>query len=100
MLGLENSRAGCACRKRASCYFDSGAALSGLFTATSAMPLTPLQASHKFPSRSAIMLRTTPPPDGITQVWNFSVAGSKRTTVLGLTPDSLYHTMLFTAVIP
>ena len=36
------------------------------------------------PSRVVIMLRTTPPPDGMAQVWNFSVLGSKRTSVFGL----------------
>ena len=35
--------------------------------------------------------KTTPPPDGIAHVWNFSVFGSKRTTVFGFTPDSLYQ---------
>jgi hypothetical protein len=52
------------------------------------------------PSRVAIMLRTTPPPEGIAQVWNFSVFGSKRTRVLGLTPDSLYQTTSFSPTIP
>jgi hypothetical protein len=37
------------------------------------------------------MLRTTPPPEGIGQLWNYSVFGSKRTTVFGSTPDSLYQ---------
>jgi hypothetical protein len=41
------------------------------------------------------MLRTTPPPDGIAQVWNVSVDGSKRTNVFGRTPDSLYQTARF-----
>jgi hypothetical protein len=31
------------------------------------------------------------PPPGIAQLWNFSVFGSKRTTVLGVEPDSLYQ---------
>ena len=39
--------------------------------------------------------RTTPPPDGIAQVWKLSVAGSKRTSVFGRTPDSLYQTARF-----
>ena len=39
------------------------------------------------PSRVTIMLRTTPPPEGIAQVWNFSVSGSNRTSVFGRTPD-------------
>jgi hypothetical protein len=46
------------------------------------------------------MLRTTPPPEGIAQVWNFSLAGSNRTTVFGRVPDSLYHTIPSTIVIP
>ena len=46
------------------------------------------------------MLRTTPPPDGITQVWNFSVFGLKRTSVFGLTADSLYQISSFSAVMP
>src|ERR1700756_3882440 len=37
------------------------------------------------------MLRTMSPPPGIAQLWNFSVAGSKRTIVFGLAPQSLYH---------
>jgi|GEM_PF-4411307 len=56
------------------------------------MRLTPLHAIARFPSRVALTLRTTPPPEGIVQVWNFSVFGSKRTIVLGSTPDSLYQT--------
>lgn len=46
------------------------------------------------------MLRTTPPPEGMGQVWNFSVLGSKRTSVLGLVLDSLYQMISPTAVIP
>ena len=60
----------------------------------------PLQASTRLPFRIAIMWRITPPPDGIVHVWNFSDAGSKRTSVFGLTPDSLYHTMFPTAAMP
>src|SRR3954451_22022822 len=59
---------------------------------TSATRLTPLSASARLPSRVTFMLRTTPPPAGMIHVWNFSVRGSKRTSVLGRTPDSLYHT--------
>src|SRR5918912_71707 len=59
---------------------------------TSATRLTPLHASARLPSRVTDTLRTTPPPDGIAQVWNFSVFGSKRTIVFGFTPDSLYQT--------
>ena len=32
-------------------------------------------------------------PDGMGQLWNFSVAGSKRTSVSGRMPNSLYQTM-------
>ena len=32
------------------------------------------------------MLRTPPPPDGMIQVWNFSLAGSNRTTVFLVAP--------------
>jgi len=39
----------------------------------------------------ATMLRTVPPPDGIDARANCSVFGSKRTMVLGFTPDSLYR---------
>lgn len=64
-------------------------------TTASAMRFTPLSAIAMLPSRVTIMLRTTPPPDGIVQVWNVSVAGSKRTSVLGRTPDSLYRSVRF-----
>src|SRR6266702_2193294 len=66
--------------------------LTLLLSWTKATRFRPLQAITRLPSGVAIMLRTTPPPDGITQVWNFSVLGSKRTSVFGLTPDSLYQT--------
>jgi hypothetical protein len=46
------------------------------------------------------MFRTTPPPDGMIQVWNFSVLVSKRTTVFGLVFDSLYQMTSPTAVMP
>jgi len=69
-------------------------------TRTSATRFRPLQANTRLPSAVAIMLRTIPPPEGIAHVWNFSVAGSKRTTVFGLTADSLYQMMPFTATIP
>src|SRR5437016_4577770 len=74
--------------------------LTLLLSWTKATRFRPLQAITRLPSGVAIMLRTTPPPDGITQVWNFSVLGSKRTSVFGLTADSLYHTMSFRVVIP
>jgi len=54
---------------------------------------TPLQAMYTRPSFVAAMLRTTPPPDGISALANVSVFGSKRTIVFGFTPYSLYHTM-------
>jgi putative endonuclease len=44
------------------------AIFSPLFTSTYAMPFTPLHASHKLPSGVCTILRTTPPPDGITHV--------------------------------
>jgi hypothetical protein len=37
------------------------------------------------------VLRTMFPPPGIAQLWNFALLGSKRTTVLGVDPDSLYQ---------
>ncbi len=43
------------------------------------------------PSGVTSMLRTMSPPPGIAQLWNFSLAGSKRTMVFGLAPDSLYQ---------
>jgi hypothetical protein len=39
------------------------------------------------------MFRTTPPPEGMGQGWKDFVLGSKATSVLGLTPDSLYQTI-------
>jgi hypothetical protein len=39
------------------------------------------------------MLRTTPPPEGIGQLRNDFVTGSKATSVLSSTPDSLYQTV-------
>src|SRR5579885_1625974 len=71
-----------------------------LLISTMAIPLTPLQASQRLPSGVGIMFRTTPPPDGIVHVWNFSVLESKRTTVFGFTPDSLYQMTLPIVVMP
>ena len=45
------------------------------------------------PSGVAAMLRTVPPPEGIFARANSWVFGLKRTTVLGVTPDSLYQTI-------
>src|ERR671936_2108446 len=67
---------------------------------TSATRLTPLHARARLPSRVTDTLRTTPPPEGIAHVWNFSVLGSKRTIVFGLTPDSLYQMTSWIDVIP
>src|SRR5437660_8731394 len=52
---------------------------------TLVMASTSLSASHKLPSGPTTMWRTPPPPDGrIGHVWNFSVAGSNRTSMFGL----------------
>ena len=47
-----------------------------------------------------LMLRTTPPPEGIGKVWNVSVFGSKRTRPFGLELPSSYQTMPFSTVMP
>src|SRR6185503_16634933 len=39
------------------------------------------------------MWRMMPTPDGIAQLWNFSVFGSNRTSASGRCPDSLYQMM-------
>src|SRR5206468_3158539 len=67
---------------------------------TSATRFTPLQAIARLPSRVTDTLRTTPPPEGIAHVWNFSVFGSKRTTVFGFTADSLYQMTSWIDVMP
>src|SRR5215470_15277243 len=59
-----------------------------------------LLAVTGLPSGVTSMLRTMSPPPGITQLWNFSVAGSKRTMVFGLAPDSLYQTAPLVKTIP
>src|SRR5215510_2855457 len=63
------------------------------FTSTSLSLLLRLLARTGFPSRVTSILRTMSPPPGMAQLWNFSVAGSKRTMVLGFAPDSLYQTL-------
>lgn len=63
-------------------------------------PLHPLSAMAMFPLGVAIMLRTTPPPEGMDQVSNVSALGSKRTSVFGRVPDSLYQIAAFSTVIP
>src|SRR6185369_16420665 len=55
--------------------------------------LVRLLASTKSPSRVTSVLRTMLPPPGMVQVWNFSLLGSKRTTVFGEASDSLYQMM-------
>src|SRR5262245_48302151 len=70
---------------------DLGHADPRYFTSTRPTWLTRLLAVTGLPSRSTSILRTMSPPPGIAQLWNFSVFGSKRTMVLGLTPDSLYQ---------
>src|SRR5215470_17769322 len=67
---------------------------------TSPTMLRALSAITIFPSRVVIIFRTTPPPAGIAQLWNFSVFGSKRTSVFGLTADSLYQIAPLRNVIP
>src|SRR4051794_38155358 len=67
---------------------------------TSVMPLTRLLASRKLPSRVTDVLRTMLPPPGIAQLWNVSVLGSKRTTVFGVDPDSLYQITSLIAEMP
>src|SRR5262249_53550043 len=58
---------------------------------TSETAFTRLFASTKFPSLVTEVLRTMLPPPGMTQLWNFSLFGSNRTTELGFVPDSLYQ---------
>src|SRR5215469_1405624 len=68
---------------------------------TTATRLTPLSAmTRPLPSLVGIILRTTPPPDGIEKVWNFWVFGSKRTRAFGLVLPSTYHTMSCSVVMP
>src|ERR1700693_4101402 len=82
-------------------YFGPPIAILSVFLiVTHATTFSPLSVRTSLPSVVCIMLRTTPPPAGITQVWNFSVLGSKRTSVFGRTPASLYQTMPSTMVIP
>src|SRR4029077_3993701 len=66
---------------------------------TLVMASTSLPASHKLPSGATTMWRTAPPPEGrIGHVWNFSVAGSNRTTLFRLALPSTYQTILPEAV--
>src|SRR6516162_9418059 len=67
------------------------AAWSHFLIVTNVTAFTKLFARTNLPSRVTDVLRTILPPPGITQLWNFSVFGSKRTTVLGAASDSLYQ---------
>jgi len=67
---------------------------------TSVTALTRLLASTKLPSRVTEVFLTIFPPPGIAQLWNFSVFGSKRTTVFGVVPDSLYQMTSLIAEMP
>src|SRR5947207_6008736 len=78
----------------------SGPRLLHFSILTKVMPLTRLLASKKFPSRVTDVLRTIFPPPGIAQLWNFSALGSKRTTVFGVDPDSLYQRTSLIAEMP
>ena len=69
----------------------AGTAIATLFT--------PLHARYSSPLGVATMLRTTPPPEGMEAEEKCSVRGSNRTSVFGLTPDSLNHTILSLAKI-
>src|SRR4051812_13745794 len=70
------------CRTRYHPHFD---------ISTRVTAFTRLFARTKLPSRVTEVLRTMFPPPGMAQLWNFSVRGSKRTTVFGVDPDSLYQ---------
>src|SRR5882672_6351687 len=71
-----------------------------LGTVTKVTVLTRLLASTKLPSFVTSVLRTMLPPPGIVQLWNFSILGSKRTTVFGFASDSLYQMTSLIAEIP
>src|SRR5260370_10916660 len=70
------------------------------FIVTNVIRFTRLLASKKLPSRVTDVLRTMFPPPGIAQLWNFSVLGSKRTTVFAVDPDSLYQMIPLIAEMP
>src|SRR6266850_6562069 len=76
--------------------------LFGSLLPTSTRPtlFTPLSAIVRLPSGVAFMLRTTPPPPGMVQLWNFSVLMSNLTSTLGLIADSTYQMAPFRYVIP
>ena len=62
-----------------------------LAISTNAIVSTPLHASARFPLDVVAMLRTTPPPEGIGHRSNFSLLGSKRTSMFGDVADSAYQ---------
>src|SRR5215471_4717829 len=70
-------------------YWELFAAL--LPTRTKPTLFTPLSAMTRLPSGVDFMLRTTPPPPGIIQLWNFSVLISNRTSTFGRIADSTYQ---------
>src|SRR4029077_7126683 len=71
-----------------------------LGSVTKVTVFTRLFASTKLLSGVTEVLRTMLPPPGIVQLWNFSVLGSKRTTVFGLASDSLYQRTSWIAEMP
>jgi hypothetical protein len=70
-------------------YWELFAAL--LPTRTRPTLFTPLSAMTRLPSGVDFMLRTTPPPPGMIQLWNFSVLISNRTSTFGRIADSTYQ---------
>src|SRR5450759_4797647 len=82
--------------RRAACSIDS----LHFEMVTKVTALTRLLASTKLPSDVTEVLRTMLPPPGIAQVWNAAVFGSKRTTVFGVVPDSLYQMTSLIADMP
>src|SRR5690349_7297693 len=73
---------------RQRCCCQEGGQWAGTTTPTL---FTPLHAIYTRPSTVAAILRTVPPPDGIFVRAIASVLGSKRSSVFGCTPDSLYQ---------
>src|SRR5438128_4997893 len=67
---------------------------------TKVTALTRLLASRKLPSLVTDVLRTMLPPPGMAQLWNRVLLGSKRTTVFGVEPDSLYQMISSMAEMP
>jgi len=67
------------------------AQFASLAISTNAIVSTPPHASARLPLDVVAMLRTTPPPEGIGHRSNFSLLGSKRTSMLGDIADSAYQ---------